>query len=882
LRRQLAASEKELKLLRRGAAAAAVATALALFLSVTAPAAPPSLTVVATDAVIGQAVQATAELSETPNASGEISFEVFASDDPTCAGTALAQAAVPVSGEGQYTSKDFTPPTAGTYYWSAHYSGDEANPPADSDCSATSTVEKASPGLSGTASSGPVGTAIHDEVSVTGGFSPGGEVTFSVYAPGDTSCATPLETNTAPITGGHATSPDFLPQQSGEFRWTASYPGDANNEAAGLGCGAANQASTVSKASPGLAGTATSTVIVGNTITDDTNLSGGFSPGGQIVFRAYGPGNSTCAGVPVYEEAITVGGNGSYSPAGFAPGPGLYRWTVEYGGDSNNEGTELTCGASDQSSTVDKASPGLTGTASSGPVGTAIHDEVSVTGGFSPGGEVTFSVYAPGDTSCATPLETNTAPITGGHATSPDFLPQQSGEFRWTASYPGDANNEAAGLGCGAANQASTVSKASPGLAGTATSTVIVGNTITDDTNLSGGFSPGGQIVFRAYGPGNSTCAGVPVYEEAITVGGNGSYSPAGFAPGPGLYRWTVEYGGDSNNEGVSLGCNAANQASAVGTIDVTLTASASGGTVGNPVSASVTIQEGAIPSGEITFKAFPPTDANCSGAPAFSSEVKASGNGSYRSGTFAPTRVGTFHWTVAYSGDANHAPATVACGKAASKVVQAQPLVAGAVPQQATVGTSFRDAVTLQGGYAPGGTITFRIYGPIAAGCAKPAFVDTVAVNGNGTISSDPFVAQRPGRYSFVASYSGDAANQGASEPCDSPGQVVRVQKRPLQVKPRARLVGSKQISIRARLSGGASPSGTITFRLYGPGDKRCRHKPRFSGGVTVKSNGTYSLARYIATKRGIYRLSVGYSGDQRNQRYKADCSSAQSIRVR
>jgi hypothetical protein len=652
-------------------AGAAAATALGLLLTVAAPADPPRLTITATDAIVGQTIHATAELSESPSASGDISFEVFGPGDETCSGPELtpAPASAAVAGEGQYTSGDITPPTAGAYYWSAHYSGDENNPPAESTCSAISSMEKASPALTGNASSGTVGAAIHDEATVTGGFSPTGEVTFSVYGPTDSGCSTPLETDTVPLQGGHATSADFLAPQAGEFRWTVEYAGDANNEAAVLSCGVANQASTVGKASPTLSGTATSAAKAGLTITDNVTLSEGFAPGAQLVFRAYGPGDSTCA----------------------------------------------------------------------------------------------------------TPAK----------------------------------------------------------------------------------------------------------YEATVPVNGNGAYSPPGFAPGAGLYRWTVEYEGDPNNEAALLGCGTPEQASAVDTISVTVAVAAGGGTVGTPVSATATIQEGAIPTGQITFKAFSPADPTCSGAASFSSTVGVSGNGQYRSKAFAPSRVGAFHWTVAYSGDANHVPATTDCGKATSNVTQARPSIAGSVKRRTTVGTSFQDTATLQGGYSPGGTITFRIYGPVAAGCTKPAFVDTVAVAGNGTVSSDPFVAQRPGRYSFVAVYSGDAANKAATEPCDSAGQVVDVQKRALKVKPRALLKEGRRISIRAHLSGGASPSGTITFRLYGPDDRRCKHKPAFSGGIAVKSNGTYSLAQYLAPKPGIYRLSVGYSGDQRNRQYKGSCSGAQSIPV-
>ncbi len=1090
-----------------GSAGAGIATCLGLVLAATSSAATPTLGVTATDAIVGQAIHATAQLSESTDASGEISFEVFGPGDPgdpDCSGPDLtpAPASASVDGDGEYSSGNFTPPVAGSYFWSAHYPGDVDNDPAESICSAVSTVDKASPSLAGSATSGvtvgstitdeatltggfeaggqlvfrafgpnnqacagapkyqdtvavdgngsyspsgfapvpaglyrwtveyegdqnnkpadlgcgasnqssavnraspilsglatsvvTVGSPIHDEVTFTGAFSPTGEVTFKVFGPTDTDCSVPLATDAVPVQGGQATSANFLAQQAGEFRWTADYPGDANNEPASLPCNATNQTSTVNKDSPNLSGSATSTVMVGSTITDEATLSGGFQAGGQLVFRAFGPGNETCTGTPQHEEAVAVNGNGSYSPAGFIAAPagsyrwtvayegdgnnepaslpcnaanqtstvnkdspnlsgaatstvtvgstitdeatltggfqpsgqlvfrafgpgnetcmgtpqyqeavavngngsyspagfvaspaGLYRWTVEYGGDASNEPDSLGCNAAGQSSTVNKASPSLAGIASSAVVGSPIHDEVTLTGDFSPTGEVTFSVYGPTDTGCSTPLVTGSVPIQGNHATSANFLPQQAGEFRWTADYPGDANNEPASLPCGATNQTSIASKASPNLSGTATSAITVGEEITDNVTLTGGFEAGGQLTFRAFGPNDQTCATTPKYEDTVTVNGDGSYSPSPpeFVPAlAGLYRWTVEYGGDANNEPASLPCGTTNQASAVGTVSVTLSASATSATVGGSVTAMASIQEGAIPAGQITFKAFPPSDATCSGAAAFSSTVGVSGLGSYRSAAFVPPRVGIFRWTVGYSGDPNHAPAAVGCGGATSGVSQARPTIAtGAVGQRFVVGAPFRAAATLQGGFAPAGTVTFRIYGPGAGDCVKPLSVNTVAIAGNGAFLSDPFVPQRPGRYRFVASYSGDASNQGAAEACGLAGQIAQAQKRTPKVKPRARLSG-RQISIRARLSGTMSPSGAITFRLYGPGNKRCKAAPAFSGSIGVKSNGSYLLAKYLATQRGIYRLSVGYSGDLRNRRDPGSCRAAQLLQV-
>ncbi len=969
-------------------AATGLLTGLGLLLAVNSSADGQELGLTATNAGIGQAIHATAQLAEAPGASGEITFEVFGPGDPTCSGPALTPtpAAAEVNGEGEYASGNFTPSEAGTYNWSAHYTGDGDNPAADSDCSAASVVAKATPSLSGNASDATVNSSIHDEVTVSGGFSPDGEVVFKVFAPGDTGCVTPLATSTKPIGGGHATSSNFTAQQAGEFRWTAEYTGDANNEAVSLGCGAANQASSVGKASPGLAGTATSGQV-GSAITDNVTLSGGFSPGGGLRFRAYGPGDNTCSGAVQYEATVAVSGNGAYAPSGFTPGAGSYRWTVQYEPDANNEATSLGCGAPNQTSTVSKASPGLTGLAGSGAAGTTITDSVTVAGGSSgAGGSLHFEAFAPGDSSCSgatqyeatvgvsgngtyappgftpgpgsyrwtveytgdsnnqpaslacgAPNQTSTvvkaSPSLAGLASSGTvgvtisdsvtfsagfnaggslhfraFAPGDSscsgaaqyeatvgvsgnatyapagftpgaGSYRWTVEYTGDSGNEAESIPCGAANQESVVSKAVPSLTGTATS-VQVGSMITDNVTLAGGHNPSGNLHFRAFGPGDSSCSSTPSYEATVPLSGNGPYSPPGFAPAPGLYHWSVDYAGDGDNEGASLGCGDPSQASAVGVIDVTLSASATSATVGNPVAATATIREGAIPSGQITFAAFSPTDTNCASAPAFTETLSVVGNGTYHSPAFVPTRAGSYRWVVSYSGDANHAATKAECGKATSSIAQARPSIASTVPGELSVGSPFQITATLQGGFAPTGTVSFRIYGPNATSCGKALSTNTVNVSANGTVNSAPFVALAPGRYLFVASYSGNATNQAVAESCDPNGRVAVVGKGVPKVKPNARLKG-KRISIRARLLGATSPAGTIRFRLYRPGNKTCKGKPAFSGGVTVKANGRYLLAQYLAKKSGIYRLAVTYSGDKRNQRYDSGCTGAQQIHV-
>jgi hypothetical protein len=864
----------------RGVAAACFLICLSLLFTVSSAAAS-TLSVSASDAEIGQTVQAAAELSESPGATGEISFEIFGPGDPTCAGPALTPAPAPasVSGEDEYLSGEFTPTEAGSYRWTARYSGDSENAAAESVCLAVSTVDKASPTLDGDAGSAGVGTPITDTATLAGGFAPGGQLVFRAYGPGDPTCSTaPAYEATVAVSGNGAYSPPGFAPSAGVYRWVVEYTGDGNNDPVSLPCGSANQSSTVSKASPSLSGVATS-ATVGSPITDSATLSGGVGAGGQLVFRAYGPGDSNCSDPASYEATAAVNGNGVYSPAGFAPAIGVYRWTVEYSGDANNKPTDLACGAANQTSTVSKASPALAGTASSGPVGSAITDSVTLSGGVAATGQLVFRAYGPGDPLCAAaPAYEASVPVNGNGLYSPPGFAPSAGEYRWTVGYGGDTNNEPFSLPCGSANQTSTVSKVAPSLSGLASS-AAVGLTITDTVTLSGGFAAGGQLVFRAYGPGDQTCATPPKYEALVPVNGNGSYSPPGFAPAPGLYRWTVHYTGDGNNEPANLPCNSANQASAMGTLDVTLTASASGGAIGDSVSASASLREGAIPGGQLTFTAYSPGDASCTGAAAFSSTAVVAGNGQYRSPAFVPASVGTYRWVISYSGDPNHAPTTLPCGQTSSGISAAKPSISSSVDPQQTVGTAFQITATLRGAHAPTGKVSFRIYGPGPVDCAKPFAVNTVSLSGS-TVRSDPFVAQRPGHYAFVASYSGDSANESAGETCGPGVPLTKVNKRIPKVKPNARLKGNK-ISIRARLSGAVSPSGALNFRLYRPGDKRCKGKPAFSGGVTVKSNGNYMLAQYLATKPGTYHLSVAYSGDKLNQRYKGSCRTAQPIPI-
>lgn len=82
-----------------------------------------------------------------------------------------------------------------------------------------------------------VGAKIHDSATLSGGVSPSGVVTFTLYGPDDASCTTAIGTATGTLAGGTTVSGDLAALQPGVYRWIASYPGDGANYDATSPCG---------------------------------------------------------------------------------------------------------------------------------------------------------------------------------------------------------------------------------------------------------------------------------------------------------------------------------------------------------------------------------------------------------------------------------------------------------------------------------------------------------------------------------------------------------------------------------------------------------------------------------------------------------------------
>jgi hypothetical protein len=202
-------------------------------------------------------------------------------------------------------------------------------------------------------------------------------------------------------------------------------------------------------------------------------------------------------------------------------------------------------------------------------------------------------------------------------------------------------------------------------------------------------------------------------------------------------------------------------------------------------------------------------------------------------------------------------------------------------------LGGQVSDMATLANGVTPTGTITFTLFGPGDATCTgAPAFISAVAVSGNGNYTSGSFTPAVVGTYRWIAAYSGDVNNPPISTACNDPNETVvvtAVAVVTLTTRASHDVKLGRQVSDTATLAGGLSPTGTITFRLFGPGNATCTGTPAFTSTKPVSGNGSYTSAPFTPTVVGTYRWIAAYSGDANNSPVSTVCSDpAETVRVR
>ncbi len=200
------------------------------------------------------------------------------------------------------------------------------------------------------------------------------------------------------------------------------------------------------QASPTLGNIPGATVVLGSgsKLSDSATLAKGSSPSGTITFTLYAPDGKTI----VDTESATVNGNGTYkTPTGFLPSAvGTYQWVASYSGDVANKAVTNAKAAEK----VSIATPTISTTAD-GPVvlgsQTRVTDSATLSGGYNPGGKISFVLFA--SNGRAVDTESVTISGDGTYTTPTGYLPSTAGTYQWVASYSGDSNNKAVSTSLG-------------------------------------------------------------------------------------------------------------------------------------------------------------------------------------------------------------------------------------------------------------------------------------------------------------------------------------------------------------------------------------------------------------------------------------------------
>ena len=568
------------------------------------------------------------------------------------------------------------------------------------------------------------------------------------------------------------------------------------------------------------------------------------------------------------------------------------------------------------------------------PVVTSDTATLSGTTGPLDGAEVTFWLVGPvppGSPTCALRSSSHVAPITapvdpatGIAQTGPvTFTPSLAGDYYWIAQFGGDAANGSVTTGCPDPAELVQVGKATPTVTTAATVSPddpVVNQEVTtaDTATVVGAVNPEstGTMTFWLVGPSTGDPPACPSTDAAvlgpitqpIAPDGSATTGPATFTPTqPGDYYWLAEFGGDANNNATSpTGCGDPAELVHVRAAPTMVTAAT---TPRARVLLTVQTQDSAQllgtlgqPTGTMTFWLVGPLDDPSSECPPTSSAVlgpievpvdPATGRATTGPQSFTPTATGDYYWVARYNGDANNAPFTAPCPDPLERVevVPATPAIStqAATDGDPTLGETvdISDTATLTEliPTQPGDTITFWLVGPVSGEPpACPSVADAVIgplaqpldpATATATTGPQPFTPVVAGDYYWVAQYTGDANNGGAIGGCPDAAELVTVPPATPTLATRASpATGTPGVTQdTATVGGGFDPTGTVTFRLYGPADPACAGTPLATFLDVALVDGSATSPAVATEAVGTYRWVATYNGDANNVPVTGSC---------
>jgi hypothetical protein len=212
----------------------------------------------------------------------------------------------------------------------------------------------------------------------------------------------------------------------------------------------------------------------------------------------------------------------------------------------------------------------------------------------------------------------------------------------------------------------------------------------------------------------------------------------------------------------------------------------------------------------------------------------------------------------LATTAQAHEISLTAACGSASIDFANFTPATAGP-PDNGNGGKN-----------TPSWTVSLTL-----PGASSPSFTTTGTASFSGAGTTVPVtIPAQDGTVTVTAFWSASDTTDGNSSaeasgdgyPITGTFKVIDCATLTTTATPASATVGSAVTDV-AHLTGGYEPTGTITWKLYGPSDTSCSAANPPTVTDTVNGNGDYTSPALTPSATGIYHWVASYSGDANNE---------------
>lgn len=426
---------------------------------------------------------------------------------------------------------------------------------------------------------------------------------------------------------------------------------------------------------------------------------------------------------------------------------------------------------------------------------------------------------------------------------------------------------------------------------------LLVGQQSSDQIRLRG-VPPGRatEVVSLLYGPFRSreaiTCDGEPLARNVVRVTESGTVqSPAVAIGGVGWYTYRVEIAGDDNLNPVSTPCGVPAETFVAETQPAVVTQVSSQQTApGEQIHDTLVVTGLGTERATIDVKLFGPfatrEDIKCDGAPVWTGQVTADGDGTYTTDPFTLTTAGYYVYTEAIAAQGFVRAQQSECSvPAETSIARGTPVVRTQISKQTTKpGDQVTDNVIVSGLGALRATVVTELWGPYPSAEAMtcqgtPAWSGTVTANGDGTYTTEPYTITQAGYYTYRERIEGTEAYPTVQGECGIASETTIT-----TAEPSVTTVASSEVlrpgaalSDTLRVRGLGKTPATVEVALYGPFATRdairCNTEPVWSGQVRVTGDGTYRTPSTRVERVGFYVYRERIAGDGLVKAFQGEC---------